>query len=364
LLRDYSAPVLMTIEGQTDADLLFILEHDTDAFNRYEAGQVLAKKLLLSLYQHAHASASSGQTLAEKLHAAGGVSSDLIGAFRTLLKDAKVDGAFKAFAISLPTDSELLVSLPEADPLLLYGVRTFVLEQIAIALQDEFRAAVAANDDAASTPYEFTAPACARRALKNKALGYLATLCDAGVTADLTSRVASAANMTDEFAAVAALDLAASSTAHTEVQLRARQQALDAFATKWASNSLVMLKWLTVQATSNTAGNVAALRQLMRDTSKFTITNPNSCYSLLLAFGRSAVNFHAADGSGYAFMGDAVLEVDKVNHQVASRLVSAFTTWRNFDSSRQQLMRAQLQRIVDTPGLSENVFEIASKSLQ
>lgn len=368
LLRNFSAPVKMTVHGQTDADLAFLLAHDTDAFNRYEAGQVVAKKLLLSLYAHALATGglsggASGESLEARLDAAGGIGRSLTDAYRALLADATIDGAFKAFAVSLPADTELLASIPACDPLLLHAVRTYAIERIARALRTELAAAVAANSDDAAVPYEFSAAACARRALKNKALGYLATLGDAGVTADLQARAATAANMTDEFAALIALDMAAAATAATARETAAHAAAMQAFAHKWAANPLVMLKWLTAVAVSNVPGNVKTVQALVDDASKFTISNPNNCYSLFLAFARSAVNFHAEDGSGYVFMGDACLRVDGINHQVASRLVSVFTTWKQFDAARGQKMRAQLERIVATPGLSENVFEIASKSL-
>jgi aminopeptidase N len=114
---------------------------------------------------------------------------------------------------------------------------------------------------------------------------------------------------------------------------------------------------------SNTPGNVAAVSALVEHPS-FNISNPNNCYSLFLAFARSPVNFHAPDGSGYAFMGDAVLKVDKINRQVASRMISAFTTWKAFDAGRGAMMKAQLQRILAAEGLSENVYEVASKSLK
>jgi aminopeptidase N len=114
---------------------------------------------------------------------------------------------------------------------------------------------------------------------------------------------------------------------------------------------------------SNVPGNVALARQLV-DHPAFAITNPNNCYSLFLGFARSPLNFHAADGSGYEFLADAVLKVDKINNQVAARMVSAFTTFKQYDSQRQGLMRAALERISKADKLSENVFEIVSKSLQ
>lgn len=141
-----------------------------------------------------------------------------------------------------------------------------------------------------------------------------------------------------------------------------REAALAEFYAKWKESPLVLLKWVALQASSNLPGNVAAVKALAQHPA-FNITNPNNCYSLFLGFARSPVNFHAEDGSGYEFMAEAVLTVDKINRQVASRMASAFTTWKNFDPPRQALMRAQLERISKAEGLSENVFEIVSKSL-
>ena len=112
-------------------------------------------------------------------------------------------------------------------------------------------------------------------------------------------------------------------------------------------------------------GNLNNVEQLLSHPA-FCITNPNACYSLFLSFLRSPVNFHAADGSGYKFLADAILKVDKINRQVASRMVSssAFTAWKDYDVERQQMMKEQLSRILAENGLSENVFEVASKSLE
>lgn len=353
LLRGFSAPVKMTIQGQTDEDLIFLLAHDTDPFNRWEAGQVLAKKLLLNLYSAAADSSNANAPLVDRLTAAGGVKPNLVDAFRALLTDPSVDGQYKAFAISLPADTELIAAIPGADPTLLHGVRDYVVKELALRLRPELEAAVKENDDPVGTPYVFNAAACARRALKNKALGYLASLKDASVTEELLRRFKSAVNMTDEISALAALDLAGGA---------ARKEALDSFYEKWKNDPLVILKWVALQSGSNAEGNVAAVRELV-DHPAFNINNPNNCYSLFLAFARSPVNFHAEDGSGYEFLGDAVLRVDKINRQVASRMIGAFTSYKQFDAKRQKLMKAQLQRIVETPGLSENVFEIASKSV-
>ncbi|KAG2500410.1 hypothetical protein HYH03_001981 [Edaphochlamys debaryana] len=356
LLRGFSAPVKMELEGQSEQHLTFLLANDADAFNRWEAGQRLSRKLLLQLYAAAAAGggAHSPQAVAERCAAAGGVPDNLVEAFRAVLTDPDLDGSFKSMAVMLPTGSELLDAIQGGDPPLLHHVRTWVVRQLAARLRPELEQLIKDNDDAPGTPYVFNAAACARRALKNRCLTMLSTLEEPGITAMLLRRFNEAANMTDEISALSAL---------VELAGPERDQALQAFYDKFKGEPLVLLKWLGLQATSNAPGNLALVKSLV-DHEAFNITNPNNCYSLFLGFGRSPVNFHAADGSGYQFMGDAVLRVDGINHQVAARMVSAFTTWRQYDTERQAMMRAQLERIVAHKGLSENVFEIASKSLK
>lgn len=362
LLRGFSAPVRMTILDQTDDDLLFLLAKDTDAFNRWEAGHVLAKKLMLKLYEAVSSNvggAANGtengknSTLEDSLVAAGGVDPNLVSAFKSLLADDKLDGMYKSFAISLPSDTELLPSIPNADPVLLYNIRKYIIKELALQLRPELEAAIKANDDPAGAPYEFNAIACARRALKNTALIYLSNLKDDSITSDILRRFKDATNMTDEFAALQALDLVGGS---------ARQEAVDSFYQKWQNEPLVLLKWLTLLAGSNAPGNVSSVQELLTHPA-FNISNPNSCYSLFLGFVRSSINFHAADGSGYEFIADSVLKLDKINQQVASRVVRAFTSYEKYDQERQEMMKQQLKKIMDTPGISDNVYEIASKSL-
>ncbi|KAL6749281.1 hypothetical protein V8C86DRAFT_2851835 [Haematococcus lacustris] len=356
VLRGFSAPVKVTVNGQTDEHLTFLFAHDTDPFNRWESGQRLSRKLLLQLYsaaQAANASSEDRQRLHGALAEAGGVPEALSAAFKALLTDKDLDGSFKAMAVSLPGGTELLDAIPDADPTLIHEVRHYVVCQLAARMRPELEAVVKENDSTPGEPYVFSATACARRALKNKALAMLSSLEDPEITANILQRFREATNMTDQIGALSCL---------VELCGPERELALAEFYAKWQHEPLVILKWLGLQAMSNAPGNVSLAKQLV-DHPAFNIGNPNNCYSLFLGFARSPVNFHAANGSGYEFMADSVLRVDKLNHQVAARMVSAFTTFKQFDTKRQALMKAQLERIVATPGLSENVFEIASKSL-
>jgi aminopeptidase N len=351
-LRGFSAPVKLDVRGQTDGDLTFLMAHDSDAFNRWEAGQRLFKGLILRLYEAALA-AGPGVEPAAAAAAAGGVPGPVVDAVRAVLADKTIDGAFAAAAISLPAPAELIDAIDGADPVVLHGVRTFVATALATALRSELEAAVRENDVPASEPYSPAFAHAAKRALKNKALGYLSFTCDPAVRTDLLARARGASNMTDRISALAAL---------VDAACPEREAALAEYAADYADEPLAMLKWLAIQAGSDLPGNLTAVTELAKHPA-FSMTNPNCCYSLYLAFQRSPVNFHAADGSGYEFIADAVLEVDRVNKQVAARIAGAFTAWKTFDGGRQARMQAALRRIAAAPGLSENVYEIVAKSM-
>ncbi|KAK9918305.1 hypothetical protein WJX75_003036 [Coccomyxa subellipsoidea] len=355
LLRDFSAPVKLEVEGQTEDELVFLLAHDKDAFCRWEAGQRLLRSLLTSLYTSA--SASKEAKLEDRLSAAGAVPDKIVAAIGAVLSDKELDGAFVAAAISLPAAAELIGSIPNIDPVLLHNVRQYLVRELAARLRPELEAAIKRNESAAGASYvPGDSKQAAQRAIKNKALSYLSALKDPQVTADLLQRTRSATNMTDQISALACL---------VDSESPEREIALAEFYEQWKDDGLVMLKWIALQAGSNFEGNLKNVEKLVSHPA-FSITNPNACYSLFLAFLRSPVNFHAADGSGYTFIADSILKVDKINRQVASRMVSssAFTAWKDYDVERQQMMKEQLARINAENGLSENVFEIVSKSLE
>jgi aminopeptidase N len=211
-----------------------------------------------------------------------------------------------------------------------------------------------ANDAPAGEPFSVEPAAVAKRAYKNAALSLLCATGEDQFFKDALSRYEAADNMTDSTGAISAV---------IDHQCPEREEMLSAFFKKWENEELVVLKWLTMQAMSNVPGNLANVKALVNHP-KFKITNPNSCYSLLLAMSRSAVNFHNEDGSGYEFLADMVLKVDAVNAQVAARIASAFTTCAQLDKGRQALIQNALRRIMEHKGLSENVQEIVSKSLK
>ncbi|XP_022736036.1 puromycin-sensitive aminopeptidase isoform X2 [Durio zibethinus] len=338
LLRGYSAPIRLESD-LSDSDLFFLLAHDSDEFNRWEAGQLLARKLMLSLVTDFQ----QNKPLA--------LNPKFVQGLRSILSDTSLDKEFIAKAITLPGEGEIMDMMEVADPDAVHAVRTFIRKELALQLKSEFLSTV--QNNRSSEEYVFNHPNMGRRALKNIALAYLASLEDPEIMELALHEYNTATNMTEQFAALAAI---------AQKPGKTRDDVLVDFYSKWQHDFLVVNKWFALQAMSDIPGNVANVRNLLNHPA-FDLRNPNKVYSLIGGFCGSPVNFHAKDGSGYKFLGEIVLQLDKLNPQVASRMVSAFSRWRRFDESRQKLAKAQLEMIMSANGLSENVFEIASKSL-
>lgn len=338
LLRGFSAPIRLESD-LSDSDLFFLLAHDSDEFNRWEAGQILGRKLMLSLV------ADFQQNKPLQLNA------QFVDGFKSILCNNNLDKEFIAKAITLPGEGEIMDMMDVADPDAVHAVRTFIKKELALQLKADFLRIVQENKS--SEPYEFNHPNMARRALKNISLAYLASLDDLECTELSLNEYRTATNLTDQFAALAAI---------TQIPGNTADEVLADFYKKWEHDFLVVNKWFALQAMSDTPGNVENVKKLL-DHPAFDLRNPNKVYSLIGGFCGSPVNFHAKDGSGYKFLGEMVVQLDKINPQVASRMVSAFSRWRRYDETRQTLAKAQLEMIMSANGLSENVFEIASKSL-
>ncbi|XP_073042875.1 puromycin-sensitive aminopeptidase-like isoform X2 [Primulina eburnea] len=338
LLRGYSAPIRLDSDI-TDDDLYFLLANDSDEFNRWEAGQVLARKLMLGLVSDFQ----NDKPLV--------LNNQFLHGIKCILRDLSLDKEFIAKAITLPGEGEIMDLMDVADPDAVHIVRTFIRKQIASELKEELLHTV--KENRSSEQYEFNHTDMARRALKNTALAYLGALEDVETTDLVLNEYRNSTNMTDEIAALVALDRKPGNI---------RDEALTDFYNKWQNDFLVVNKWLAIQASSNVPGNVENVRKLL-DHPAFDMRNPNKVYALVGGFCGCPVNFHAKDGSGYKFVGEMVVQLDKLNPQVASRMVSALSRWKRYDETRQTLAKEQLEMILAANGLSENVFEIASKSL-
>jgi len=343
LLRNFSAPVTVKYD-YSEADLTHLMAHDANAFNRWEAGQRLALKLILR---------GIAAQRAQKQNAPGAAATPqaFILAFARVLADAPRDPAFGAEALALPSESYIAEQLDEVDPDALHAVRNRLRRDLAQALRSELFAAYQAQ--ALPGAYSPDAQAAGKRALKNLCLGYLLELDDADVRALALGQFQRADNMTDTMAALAAL---------ANCDCAERAQALDAFYAKWKHEPLVVDKWLAVQAGSRLPGTLAEVRKLLAHPA-FDIHNPNKVYALIRSFCGNHVRFHAADGGGYWFLAEQVIAIDAFNPQVAARMARAFDRWRRFDAGRRQRASAALDRIRDSEGLSKDVAEIVTKAL-
>ena len=339
LLRGFSAPVKLETD-LTDEELCFLMANDSDDFNRWEAGQRLAIKIFLSLLDDL----KQGKALQ--------MNQSFIVAIKTILENQALDKALAAQAIALPSESYLAEFVQPIDPLAIHQVRLFMRKSLAIALKDILLSVYATNVD--KGPYQIDSESIGKRSLKNTCLHYLMELEDTSIRQQCVEQFETADNMTDVITALSAL-------ANTECS--ERHDALAGFYDKWKGETLVVDKWLGIQATSRLPNTLAAVKALTTHEA-FTIKNPNKVRALIGAFAHgNPINFHDVSGSGYEFVADYVIELNKLNPQIASRLTTVFTTWRKYDDQRQALMKQQLERIKAEPDLSKDVYEIIDKSL-
>ena len=339
LLRGFSAPVILDMPRQLE-ELAILLRHDVDSFNRWEAGQQLACQIIFQLIDDRR----QQRPLV--------LSPLLVDSFRSLLNDSGDDLSYLALLLTLPDEHYLAGQMTVVDVDAIHETRQFVKQQLALQLQDDWLRLYRCHHRDESD--HFDAGAVGRRRMKNTCLSYLNTL-DNPLGFDLASHQFDAArNMTDQMAALSAI-----------VNSHHPQKAdyLQRFYQQWQDEALVIDKWFSLQATSQMPDCFDQVQALLQHPA-FDLQTPNRVRSLVGAFSQSnPLHFHAANGQGYRFLADQVLLLNSLNPQIASRIVSALAPWRRHDEQRQNLMKAQLQRIVDTQSLSKDVYEIASKSL-
>ncbi|MGB9089122.1 MAG: aminopeptidase N [Pseudomonas farsensis] len=343
LLRGFSAPVKLSFPYDRD-QLMFLMQHDSDGFNRWEAGQQLSVQVLQELigqYQR-------GEALA--------LDQRLLAALGTVLGNESLDPAMVAEMLSLPGEAYLTEISQVADVDAIHAARDFARQQIAEHLFDGLWARYQANREVSrATPYVAAAEHFARRSLQNIALSYLMLTGKPQALEAALEQFEHSDNMTERLTALAVL---VNSPFEAE-----RAKALQAFAEHFKDNPLVMDQWFSVQAASSQPGGLARVKALMQHPA-FTLKNPNKVRALVGAFaGQNLVNFHAADGSGYRFLADLVIELNALNPQIASRQLAPLTRWRKYDDARQALMKGELERILGSGELSSDVYEVVSKSL-
>lgn len=339
LLRGFSAPVKV-VKERSDEELAFLLAHDSDDFNRWDAGQQLAVNTLLHLIDDA-------QRDRELI-----LNDVVIDAYRMLLLNKKLDKALVAQALTLPSETYLAEQCQVVDVDAIHKARRFMLQQLALALHDILLSTFISN--ASTHAYQFNASDMAQRSLKNLCLAYLMELDDEAVLQHCQQQFTFAKNMTDVLAAITLL---------TNIEVTVRQQSLQAFYNRWRHDPQVINKWFAIQATSRLPDTLAEVISLTKHPD-FSIKNPNNVRALIGRFCMgNPVRFHDITGAGYGFLIDQVLILNDLNPQIASRLLQTLSRWRHFAEPRKTLMQSQLQRILEHKDLSNDVYEVVAKSL-
>jgi aminopeptidase N len=344
LLRGFSAPVLLHTE-HSDAQRLTLLAHDSDAFNRWEAGQ----QLLLG--QALRAVRSDAPILATPIDAA------TVDALRTVLRHPELDAAFKELTLTLPSETYIAEQLDSVDPQRVHAVREAMRLQLATALNDDWAWALDAHTDRGR--YSPDATSAGRRALCGMALTQLCVAAQSAPSAwadRAADQVRTASNMTDRFNALSALvvsrhPLATAALAH--------------FHALFKDEALVIDKWFALQASAPDVGGqvLPSVRQLMAH-KDFNLKNPNRARSLI--FGLCSANpgaFHRMDAAGYVFWADRVLELDAINPQVAARLARAMDRWAKLAEPYRGAAKAAIERVAAKPSLSNDVREVVGRAL-
>lgn len=337
LLRNFSAPVKLHYP-RSDEELSFLMGHDPDPFNRWEAGQQYAVNIILQRLPR-------GDNYRP-------LDSGFCDSFAAILSDPSLDPAFRAAALTLPSEAYLGECVDEIDVEGIHHARQFARRALAESLREPLaqlyetcRAQSVAGTDS---------NAIGSRRAKNRALDFLASLDDEASIARCVEQFDRAENMTDRIAALGLL---------VDSDAPARERALAEFHDRWKDNPLVIDKWFSLQAMSRRDDTLEVVTQLL-DHPDFSLQNPNRFRSLVSAFAiANRIHFHEASGAGYRFLADQVLRLDPLNPQVAARSVGVLGRWRRFDPARQELMKGELERILSSGGLSRDVYEIASKCL-
>ena len=339
LLRGFSAPVKITMD-RSDDDLAFLMANDSDSFNRWDAGQTWLINVLLSLIEDFQ----QQRRLALPV--------GIIEQFNDVLTDENTDPALIAKMLMIPSENYLAAQMAIADVDAIHAAREFLKKSIATGLKQQFSELY--QRYSATGKYQFNAVDMAKRSLKNVCLSYLMTTEDPMQTQRCLKQMKQSDNMTDTLTGLALLsDQAGPESEH----------ALRAFYEQWQHDRLVVDKWLTVQAQSNLPGTLLRVKGLMKHPA-FSIKNPNNVRALIGQFCRNnPINFHAKDGSGYQFLAEQILVLNKLNPQVASRMLGAFNSWRQYDAVRQTMMKQVLMDIASQPDLSSDVYEIVTKYL-
>ena len=341
LLRGFSAPVNLTME-RSDAELAFLMARDSDLFNRWQAAQDYAARVLTGTV--------SAQAARERVPSPKA----FIEALAVTLADRDVAPGYLAQFLMLPSENDLARIIgADVDPLAIHRARKALRKAIATRLYEPLADIYRRMETRG--PYSPGAEPSGRRALRNVALGSLASRGKPEDVARAATHFAESRNLTDETAGLEVL---------SEIDAPERVAALARFYERWQGDHLVIDNWFRCQAASPLPGTLANVRRLTRHP-LFSIKNPNKVRALIGAFATAnPVNFNRPDGRGYDFVADRVLELDTFNPQIAARMLSTFRGWRMLEPVRRAAAKATLQRVAKAKPLSNDVFEIVSRMLE
>lgn len=339
VLRNFSAPVKLYTEI-SNSDLTFLMLNDSDGFNAWEAGQQLYLRMLNHMINE------GSNDICPKFM-------DALGVLIEKGFDENADKALLARALSLPSISFVGQERDVVDPDVIDKSRMAMLAAIKRTHRKALDKLYAAN--APSGAFSISSEGMGKRALCNVLLGILSATNGTGCAKLAKAHYDGADNMTDRVAALSRL---------ADNNNDQRDEAFDDFYARFKDYPLVIDKYFSLQAGASRKDIIDNLKKL-REHPDFNIKNPNRVRSLYAAFAMNNVAaFHAADGSGYAFLTDAIIELNSINPQIASRLLTPLREWKRYTADRQDKMKASLERILATDNLSPDVFEIASKSLK
>ncbi|MEW2917718.1 aminopeptidase N [Ruegeria sp. ANG10] len=333
ILRDFSAPVILE-HDHTDAERAFLLAHDTDPFNRWQAGRSLAQDTLLRMIRE---DAAPGTNYLDGMLA--------------VLRDGDLDPAYRSLMLGLPTQSELAAALFESgnvpDPMAIWTAVETLRQATAQHVQDLLPRLH--SETLIDAPFSPDADQAGKRALGGAVL-YLTSRLDGGAKA--AEEYAAADNMTRQLTALSCL-----------LRAGAGQTELADFYRQWQHDRLVVDKWFGLQVTTASPETTPDVTRTLTEHPDFNWKNPNRFRAVMGALAMNHAGFHRAGGAGYALLADWLIRLDPVNPQTTARMCSAFQTWKRYDVDRQDRMKAQLTRIADTPNLSRDTTEMVSRIL-
>lgn len=340
LLRGFSAPVHLNYP-YSDDDLLLLLAHDSDAFTRWEAAQTLYRRAVAANL----AALSDGVELPKH--------EKLLAAVEKVISDDLLDNAFKALLLGVPSEAELWDGAENIDPLRYHQAREALLDTLAVHFLPKWHELNRQAAKQENQSYEYSPEAAGWRTLRNVCRAFVLRADPAHIETVAEKYGEMAQNMTHEWGILSAVNGNESDT---------RNRLLAQFADKFSDDALVMDKYFALVGLSRRSDTLQQVQTALQHP-KFSLENPNKARSLIGSFSRNVPHFHAQDGSGYRFIADKVIEIDRFNPQVAARLVQAFNLCNKLEPHRKNLVKQELQRIRAQEGLSKDVGEIVGKIL-